>query len=180
MAQQQSKLEHEHEHDDTPAGFQIVCCPIQLNRSSSEIPPTQTLPSSSKSKIASSKAVDDTPAPVQLSGSRTTSLQRPSSFQRIINLHREPSRPTTPNDDEDEEQLNINVQRSTSQASRGRGDGIAIQPSRSVSLANSQRGSVNEEQPNINVHRSTSLTSRHRHPAVSIWFVCEFSTWQHQ
>eukprot|EP00985_Skeletonema_marinoi_P007703 scaffold3437_cov116-Skeletonema_marinoi.AAC.3 len=165
-----SKLEQEHEHehedDNTPAGFQIVCCPIQLNRSSSEIPPTQTqtLPFSSSSKIASSKAVDDTPAPVQLSGSRTTSLQRPSSFQRIVNLHREPSRPTTttPNDDDDdEEQPNINVQRSTLQASRGRGcDGIAIQSSRSVSSAKSQRGSVNEEQSNINVHRSTSLTSR--------------------
>eukprot|EP00985_Skeletonema_marinoi_P012838 scaffold6274_cov78-Skeletonema_marinoi.AAC.2 len=149
MAQQQSKLEYD--DDDAPAGFQIVCCPVELNRSSSEAPPTQTLPSSSK--IAPSTAVEDTPAPVQLSGSRTTSLQRPSSFQRSIslNLNREPSHPTTPND---EEQPNINVQRSTSQASRG--GVIAIHPSRSRSFANSQHGSVNQEQPDINVQRSTS------------------------
>ena len=151
MAQQQSKLEYD--DDDAPAGFQIVCCPVELNRSSSEAPPTQTLPSSSK--IAPSTAVEDTPAPVQLSGSRTTSLQRPSSSQRSISLNREPSHPTTPND---EEQPNINVQRSTSQASRG--GVIAIHPSRSRSFANSQHGSVNQEQPDINVQRSTSVRSR--------------------
>jgi len=152
MAQQQSKLEYD--DDDAPAGFQIVCCPVELNRSSSEAPPTQTLPSSSKIAPSTAVEVEDTPAPVQLSGSRsTTSLQRPSSFQRSIslNLNREPSHPTTPND---EEQPNINVQRSTSQASRG--GVIAIHPSRSRSFANSQHGSVNQEQPDINVQRSTS------------------------
>eukprot|EP00984_Skeletonema_dohrnii_P037608 scaffold39855_cov161-Skeletonema_dohrnii-CCMP3373.AAC.2 len=151
MAQQQSKLEFE--DDDAPAGFQIVCCPVELNRSSSEAPPTQTLPSSLKiaPSTAAAVEVEDTPAPAQLSGSRTTSLQRPSSFQRSISLHREPSHPTTPND---EDQPNINVQRSTSQASRG--GVIAIHPSRSRSFANSQHGSVNQEQPDINVQRSTS------------------------
>eukprot|EP00984_Skeletonema_dohrnii_P031234 scaffold23474_cov144-Skeletonema_dohrnii-CCMP3373.AAC.4 len=156
--QQLSRPEHEYEDDDAPVGYQIVCCPVQLNRSSSEA--SQTLPPSSKIAPATAVEVQDTPAPVQLSGSRsTTSLQRPSSFHQSVGLHREPSRTTTPND-EDEEQPNIYVQRSTSQASRGRGDGTAIQPSRSLSFANSQLGSVNEEQPDINVQRSTSVRSR--------------------
>jgi len=157
--QQLSRPEHEYEDDDAPVGYQIVCCPVQLNRSSSEA--SQTLPSSSKIAPSAAVEVENSPAPVQLSGSRsTTSLQRPSSFHQSVGLHhREPSHTTTPND-EDEEQPNINVQRSTSQASRGRGYGTAIQPSRSLSYANSQLGSVNEEQPDINVQRSTSVRSR--------------------
>eukprot|EP00984_Skeletonema_dohrnii_P026717 scaffold16111_cov152-Skeletonema_dohrnii-CCMP3373.AAC.2 len=129
--QQLSRPEHEYD-DDTVVGFQIVCCPIQLNRSSSEAPPNQTLPLSS-SKIAPSTAVevDDTPAPAQLSGSRTTSLQRPSSFQRSISLHREPSRPTTPND---EEQPNINMKRSTSQAMRTRNMAVAASMKNSLTI----------------------------------------------
>jgi hypothetical protein len=148
--QQLSRPEHEYEDDDAPVGYQIVCCPVQLNRSSSEA--SQTLPPSSKIAPSTAVEVEDTPAPAQLGGSRTTSLQRPSSFHQSVGLH-------APND-EDEEQPNIYVQRSTSQASRGRGDGTAIQPSRSLSYANSQLGSVNEEQPDINVQRSTSVRSR--------------------
>eukprot|EP00984_Skeletonema_dohrnii_P025674 scaffold14848_cov151-Skeletonema_dohrnii-CCMP3373.AAC.1 len=94
MAQQQSI--HEYEANDTPAGFQIVCCPIELKRSSSETP--TTLPSS-LSKTAPtltklpSTAEEDTHVPVQLSSNHTTSLQRPSSFLRSTSLHREPSLP---------------------------------------------------------------------------------------
>jgi hypothetical protein len=117
MTQQSQQHEHEHEDDDTPAGFQIpdrllsnsvkpLVFPDTYNTSTTQKAPTQLL--------SPSTGVEDAHTPVQ--PSRTTSLQRPSSFQRSTSLHREPSRPTPPNH-EHEEQPDINVQRSTSQAS---------------------------------------------------------------
>ena len=136
------------------AGFQVVCCPIQFNRSSSGAAKLVQLPSS---------AVEDTHAPVQLG--RTTSLRSTSSSKPSVSLNRLPSRPTNVNDEDDEEQPTIDVQRSTSQTSRGDPTagsitGILKQPSRSRSFANSQSGSsvANLEKPDIDMQRIASET----------------------
>ena len=142
------------EDDGTPAGFHIVCCPIQLNRSSSgEAPKLLQLPST---------AVEDL-APVKLG--HAASLQRPSSShsRQSISLNRLPCRPTNENDeDEDHPDINnIDVQRSTSQTRRGGATdadtNALVQPSRSRSFANSQSGNANLENPDIvDMQRSAS------------------------
>lgn len=134
-----------------PAGFQVVCCPIQLNRSSSGAAKLLQLPSS---------AIEDTNTPVQLG--HTTSLRSTSSSKRSISLNRKQSRPTNLNDgdeDEDEEQPTIDVQRSTSQTRRGdatgTSSGILVQPSRSRSFANSQSDSANLEKTGIDASQTS-------------------------
>eukprot|EP00985_Skeletonema_marinoi_P028373 scaffold24690_cov117-Skeletonema_marinoi.AAC.1 len=121
---QQQTEEYEEEVED--AFFDIVCCPNELNRSTSQ--ETTTLPSS-LTKTVSTKlhliAVEDTNTQVQ--SNHATTLERPSSLNQSISSHHEPS---TPND-ADEEQPSIKVQHIISQTRRG--DDIAMQPSRSCS-----------------------------------------------
>eukprot|EP00984_Skeletonema_dohrnii_P031233 scaffold23474_cov144-Skeletonema_dohrnii-CCMP3373.AAC.3 len=165
MVHQQTK-EYEEEVED--AFFDIICCPNELNRSSSQ--ETTTLPLS-LSKIATKSSqlpliaveVEDTNTQVQ--SNHATTLERPSSFNQSVSLHHEPSRTSTPND-EDEEQPSIKVQHSISQTRQG--DDIAVQPSRSCSYASTTHGSVHEEQPNININMQRSISQTRRDDSIAI------------
>ena len=96
MAQQQSTLRND---DGTEqSGFQLLCCPIQLARSSSEartaLPPTPRAPTPAVVEDKDAPVEDTTP--IQLNPTSTTSLQRAVSFARSISLNRKPSRPSAP------------------------------------------------------------------------------------
>jgi len=151
---QQQTEEYEEEVED--AFFDIVCCPNELNRSTSQ--ETTTLQSSLSKTAPPTQlhliAVEDTHAQVQ--SNHATTLKRTSTFNQSISVHHEPS---TPND-EDEEQPSIKVQHNISQTRRG--DDIAMQPSRSCSYASSTHGSVHEEQPNININMQRSISQTRR------------------
>eukprot|EP00984_Skeletonema_dohrnii_P030227 scaffold21575_cov172-Skeletonema_dohrnii-CCMP3373.AAC.1 len=157
---QQQTEECEEEVED--AFFDIVCCPNEINRSSSQ--ETTTLPSSLTKTAPPTQlpliAVEDTNTQVQ--SNHATTLERPSSFNQSISLHHEPS---TPND-EDEEQPSIKVQHSISQTRRG--DDIAEQPSRSCSYASTTHGSFDEEQPNINIDVQRSISQIRRGDSIAI------------
>ena len=108
---------------DTPAEYQILCCPIEYARSASEVKP---LPPST------------TPLAVEEGASPTRSKESIGHF-------RQPSREASANDGE---QNIIDMQPSSSAEtgeegleSSGRDDtGVAIKPSRTHSSVNSQRG----------------------------------------
>eukprot|EP00984_Skeletonema_dohrnii_P030224 scaffold21574_cov158-Skeletonema_dohrnii-CCMP3373.AAC.1 len=159
----QQTEECEEEVED--AFFDIVCCPNELNRSSSQ--ETTTLPSSLSKTAPPTQlpliAVEDTNTQVQ--SNHATTLKRPSSFNQSISLHHEPSRTSTPND-EDEEQPSIKVQHSISQTRQG--DDIAMQPSRSCSYASTTHGSFDEEQPNINIDMQRSISQIRRGDSIAI------------
>ena len=139
-----------------PAGFQVVCCPIQLNRSSSGATKLLQLPSS---------AVEDTHhTPVQLDHTPSlgsTSSSKRSSSKRSTSPNRELSRPTNVNDEDqeqDEEQPTTTSAMCCVSDATGTISGI-LKPSRSRSFVNSQSSSnANLEKPDIDMQRSAPQT----------------------